>query len=128
MHPGCAQGQGHVICALSWILGMSYSVVDGLVQGMFLSRVLCKIVVSKYSVIFENIKWYGGSKLQLTTNRNMYTRFRLVPKSVLLNYSTDHILFHILCICLSMNVFYSFIVILKFSLCALCKILFVNTL
>ena len=35
MHPGCAQGQGegqgHVIRALSWILGMSYSVIDGLV-------------------------------------------------------------------------------------------------
>ena len=23
--------KGHVICALSWILGMSYSVIDGLV-------------------------------------------------------------------------------------------------
>jgi len=37
VHPGCAQGQGqvnvkgHVIRALSWILGMSYSVIDGLV-------------------------------------------------------------------------------------------------
>jgi len=34
VHPGCAQGQGqvkgHVIRALSWILGMSYSVIDGL--------------------------------------------------------------------------------------------------
>jgi len=32
VHPGCAQGQGHVICELSWILGMSYSVIDGLVN------------------------------------------------------------------------------------------------
>ena len=33
LHPGCAQGQvkGHVIRALFWILGMSYSVIDGLV-------------------------------------------------------------------------------------------------
>jgi len=31
LHPGCAQGQGHMIRALSWILGMSYSVIDGLV-------------------------------------------------------------------------------------------------
>jgi len=30
MHPGCAQGQGHVTCTLFWILGMSYSVIDGL--------------------------------------------------------------------------------------------------
>jgi len=29
VHPGCAQGQGHVIPALSWILGMIYSVIDG---------------------------------------------------------------------------------------------------
>jgi len=39
LHPGCAQGQGdkvnvkgHVIRALSWILGMSYSIIDGLVR------------------------------------------------------------------------------------------------
>ena len=35
VHPGCAQGQvkvkGHVIRAFSWILGMCYSVIDGLV-------------------------------------------------------------------------------------------------
>jgi len=35
VHPGCAQGQGqgqkYVIRALSWILGMSYCVIDGLV-------------------------------------------------------------------------------------------------
>ena len=38
VHPGCAQGfkvmvkvKVHVIRALSWILGMSYSVIDGLV-------------------------------------------------------------------------------------------------
>jgi len=35
VHPGCAQGEGkikgHVIRALFWILGMSYSVIDGLV-------------------------------------------------------------------------------------------------
>jgi len=35
VHPGCAQGQGqvkgHVIRELSWILGMSYSIIDGLV-------------------------------------------------------------------------------------------------
>jgi len=35
----CIQGvfkvkvKGHVICALSWILGMSYSVIDGLVSS-----------------------------------------------------------------------------------------------
>jgi len=40
VYPGCAQGQGqgqrsrgHVIHALSWILGMSYSVIDGLVMS-----------------------------------------------------------------------------------------------
>jgi len=39
LHPGCAQGlkvmvnvKGHVMCALSWILGMNYSVIDGLVS------------------------------------------------------------------------------------------------
>jgi len=35
VHPGCAQGQSqgqsHVIRALSWILGMNYSVIDSLV-------------------------------------------------------------------------------------------------
>jgi len=33
MHPGClkVKVKGHVIRALSWILGMSYSVIDGLV-------------------------------------------------------------------------------------------------
>jgi len=39
VHPGCAQGQGqvkgHVIRTLSWILGMSYSVIDGLVIIVF---------------------------------------------------------------------------------------------
>ena len=39
VHPGCAEGQGHGqrtrdtrIRELSWILGMSYSVIDGLVH------------------------------------------------------------------------------------------------
>jgi len=33
LHPGCAQGQGQGQGqrSLSWILGMSYSVIDGLV-------------------------------------------------------------------------------------------------
>ena len=38
LHPGCAQVKvkvkGHVIRELSWILGMSYSVIDGLVSGL----------------------------------------------------------------------------------------------
>jgi len=45
VHPGCAQGQGqgqrsrtHVIRELSWILGMSYSVIDGLVFIIFMHR------------------------------------------------------------------------------------------
>jgi len=43
LHPECAQGQdqgqGHVIRELSWILGMSYSVIDGLVVYSRLIRV-----------------------------------------------------------------------------------------
>jgi len=43
LHPGCSQGQGqgkgHVIRALSWILGMSYSVIDGLVYFAFTAAV-----------------------------------------------------------------------------------------
>ena len=42
VHPGCAQGKvkvkGHVIRALSWILGMSYSVIDGLVYDQILRQ------------------------------------------------------------------------------------------
>jgi len=48
VHPGCAlvkvkvkvKDKGHVIRALSWILGMSYSVIDGLVYVYKYNRLL----------------------------------------------------------------------------------------
>jgi len=36
--------KGHVIRALSWILGMSYSVIDGLVLRLINTRVLYEFV------------------------------------------------------------------------------------
>jgi len=67
-----AQGQvkvkGHVIHALSWILRMSYSVIDGLVQLAATLTKLCHIKrdhhnVLKMSTIDRNARWVVALKM-----------------------------------------------------------------
>ena len=55
VHPGCAQCQcqGHVIGALSWILGMSYFVIDGLVCDFL--KAGPKISVKSYCTLYTHV-------------------------------------------------------------------------
>jgi len=43
--------KGHVIRALSWILGMSYSVIDGLVVALSL-EIVSKLLFAVYSFVY----------------------------------------------------------------------------
>jgi len=53
----CIQGvlkvkvKGHVICELSWILGMSYSVIDGLVLKAYMLETALYVTLYYYSII-----------------------------------------------------------------------------
>ena len=45
--------KGHVIRALSWILGMSYSVIDGLVSFIGLKMSILEIIYKKLQAIYS---------------------------------------------------------------------------
>ena len=73
VHPGYAQGQakvkvkGHVIRALSWILGMSYSVIDGLVHFIYFR---CRIKVFNSNNSSCCFCWYVQTAMKCRAVKN----------------------------------------------------------
>ena len=80
VHPGCAQGQGHVIRELSWILGMSYSVIDGLVTAFHGPRNDFMVGVAKGQLLPKiYITQTSPARLAQLLQRSLAFCFSLLP-------------------------------------------------